>query len=101
MQGQDALLARRIAVVPVVLGIRDARSAKDLPPPRRVSGVLGNGTGGMSPDILKCAECGKSIPGEKAVDHGYRIGDTEKVVERWVCPECDEAIHDEAMGMLP
>lgn len=53
------------------------------------------------PDILDCDECGKTIPGEKAVDHGYRIGDTEEVVERWVCPECDEAIHDEAMGMLP
>ncbi len=46
-----------------------------------------------------CAECRNPIlPGRK-VDHGYRTDGLE--VERWVCPDCDEAIQDEAMGMLP
>ena len=51
------------------------------------------------PDILDCDECGKTIPSDDAVDHGYRKHGAE--VERWVCSSCGEAIYDEAMGHLP
>ncbi len=54
----------------------------------------------MSTPVI-CAECFKPITPGDEVDHGYRKGPDGVEVERWVCRECDEAIHDEACGMLP
>jgi hypothetical protein len=48
-----------------------------------------------------CAECNEHIPSGKEVDHGYRVGDSEVTVERWVCPACDEAMYDDAVGRVP
>ncbi len=46
-----------------------------------------------------CAECDAEVLTSEVVDHGGRKKGIE--YERWVCRECDEAIYDEAMGMLP
>lgn len=47
---------------------------------------------------LWCAECGERVG---VVDHSYRKGDTEEIVERWVCFQCDKEIYDEAVSQIP
>lgn len=52
------------------------------------------------PEPSDCDNCGKLVPAEELEDHSFRRGDTEIIVERHVCKECDEEIYDEAMSQI-
>ncbi len=75
----------------LVFGIRNARPAKDLPAPGRMSSLLGNGAvlvAATHTQLFQCLICDHTFDCEGRYVEGYEPGEIEFVPLDDKCPEC-------------